>query len=900
MARSFAYNVQNTMAVLWVPGNSETAIKQAFEQYARQICGTNQQYSEPMPLIARQLSQRFSEQWLVVYDGLDASLINIQQYLFANLGESKILITTRNKDLASYTKATHALQMDPLNEQLSQDLLNVYMNTDSTSLAAGQAVQEEQTPQETDARRRIVKELGGLPLAIAIIGTALRKDSGIPSINSQAYLAWTDEVKDILLEQDPVFSDYSSSVWKAFQFAFQGILQGTGINQYAAYLAHFAVSCENSSNLAEYIRLYRNFRTKNTTRTLSTATSGSLVIRQLRFLENGLFELAIKALAAVNMVTVNWMEDGPNDVPYIEMHSLVRRWLDSMNHDKVPTYTGSKMWLIGFGMYNQLNGSRVGAARFEPLLKEVSETLIENPEVPNGSEVPASETVYPLLLDAQIKLSTSSDFLPVGSAQRSRLHQFSGQLELEITKSYDDNLKDIDWNSKFQDWARELEEQVEYAIRSDAKEKKDYTIKDFFLDTLDSHGCIPIAFSNEAPYELRYVGQTDTIEKIKADITTRIESLLVEHLAQKAFGQLPAIPPNEPRVFIAKWLRNWENDVTEIIRNCLAEVFIKLQSAADTQRLATELPSQSNSATVAKDQSFGAYLQSMTSSSDPRNAFFAVLRRTVKAATQQFLESSSAVEILSEQKDTFRDICERAIRNGFDDRPIDAFFSEPPSTEAGTVTAFSMLWDLAWPARFLGGLDDLIAAKTFEGISDNLRDAAKQGFSSTFNNYLYDSSSFVEELADQVFNASALRNMFPNWIFSGWIDPLSDDEDSDNEEPTYINLMHESKQKTMSAMKSIYDDPADVADESTAVQALKSTFDLRKSMHNEVMYRLNQLQLTDRIGLGPFFAKMHLSDCDKSLRLACSVLQNGVYEDLAGSLDHMIQIENSWSISGAR
>jgi hypothetical protein len=886
------------MAILWIPGNSEAAIKQAFEQYARQICESDQQYSEPMPLIARQLSGRFSGQWLVVFDGLDAPLINIQQYLFADLRESKILITTRNKDLATCIKATHVLQVNPLNEQIGQDLLNVYMNTDSASLTAGQAAQEEQTLLETDARRRIVKELGGLPLAITIVGAALRKEGGIPSINSQAYLAWADEVKDTLLEQDPVFSDYSSSVWKAFQFAFQGILQGTGINQYAAFMAHFAASCENAANLAEYIRLYRKFRTGNTASTRSAATQGHSVIGQLRFLEIGFFELAIKALAALNMVTVNWIEGGPNDVPYIEMHSLVRRWLGKTNHDKVFTYDGSKMWLLGFGMYDQLNGSRVGASRFEPLLKEVSETLIENPRMLDDNQVPASEAIFPLLLDAQIKLSKSIDFLPAGSAQRSRLHQFSRELESELTNSYDNNLKDINWNSVFQDWARELGEQVEYAVASDA-EKDDYMLKDFFLDTLDSHGCIPIAFGSEAPYELHHVGQTNMIEEIKADITARMESLLVEHLAQEAFRQLPAIAPNESSAFIRTWLERWEKDVAEIIRNCLAEVFVKLQSAADIQRLTTELPSPSNSAAVVGDQSLGGYLQSMSSSSDPKNAFFAVLRRTVKAATEQFLNSSPVVEILNKQKDAFRDICERAIQKGFNNRATDAFLSQPLLAEAGIDTVFSMLWELAWPGRFPGGLDNLIAAKTFEAISDNLKDAAKQGFSSTFENYLSDNSSFVQKLAYEVFSASAIRNMFPNWILSEWIDPLSDDEDSDDEEPTYINLMHESKQQTMSAMKHIYDGRANVANEGAAVQALKSTFHCRKAIHNKVMDRLNQPELTDRTGMGPFFAKMHFKDCDKSLRLVCSVLQHGTSEDFAESLDHLIRVENAWNFSKA-
>lgn len=296
------------------------------------------------------------------------------------------------------------------------------------------------------------------------------------------------------------------------------------------------------------------------------------------------------------------------------------------------------------------------------------------------------------------------------------------------------------------------------------------------------------------------------------------------------------------------------------------------------------------------NKSFGGYLQYMSSSSDPRNTFFAVLRRSVKAATEQFLEFCSAVKILSEQKDTFRDTCERAIRKGFSDRATDAFHSEPLSAEAGTDTLFSMLWELAWPGRFPGDLDNLIAAKVFEAITDDLKDAAKQGFSNTFENYLCDNSLFVKELAYEVFSTSAIQNMFPNWISSGWIDPLSDNEDSDDEEPTYINLLHKSKKQTMSAMKSVYDNHKHVEDEGTTVQTLKLTFNCRKATHDEVMYRLNQSELTDRTGLGPFFAKMHFEECDNSLRLACTVLQHGASEDFVESLDH-IRFENAWTLS---
>jgi hypothetical protein len=880
------------MAVLWIPSSSEAAIKQAFEQYARQMCGNDQQYSEPVHLIAHQLSKRFPNQWLVVFDGLDDPLINVQQYTFTDLSASKILITTRNKDLASVLNTPYIWRMKPLDEQNGQDLLNMYLNTNSASVTPGQAAQEEQTHQEIDARRHIVKELAGLPLAIAIVGAALQKGNGIRSIDGQVYLAWSDEVKDRILQRDRLFSDYSSSVWKAFQFAFQDILQGTGINKDATSMAHFIASAESPSNLAEFVRLYRKFSATSTASNASVINSSHSVIAQLRFMENGSFELAIQALAAVNMITVNSMKVGPDDVPYIEMHSLVKRWLNGMNLGKAFAYAGSKMWLLGFGMYEDMTKGRVGASKFEVLLKEVSEPLIKNPRMLDDSHVPVSEAIIPLLLDAQTKLSKSIDSLPAESTQVSSLRQFSRELESEIATAYEDNFQYVDWDSVFQDWVRELGEQVEYAVASDAKEN-DYMLKHFFLDTLDSHGCVPIVFRLNAPNELHYVGQTDTIEKIMADITIRTESLIMEHLAQEAFAQLPAAALDASSAFIRTWSERWEKDVTEIIRYCLAETFIKLQSGADTQCLATQLPSQSNHAAEGEGQGFGDYLQPMSNLSGSRNAFFAVLRRTVKTATEQFLDSYPIVELLNEQNDTFRDTCEHAIRKGFGDRAAVALLSQPLSTEAGTDTVFGPLWELTWRGRFLGDLDNLIAAETFEAISDGLKDSAEKGFKDAFVNHLVDSSTLVDELASEVFSSSAISNMFPNWILSGSIDPLSDDEDSDGEKPTYINLLHMSQQQIMSAMMSIYGDRANVAVEGTVVQALKSTFGSRKLIHDTVMDRLNQPELTDRTGMGYLIAKMSFKDCDKSLRLACSILLYGISEDFVRSLDHIIHVENA-------
>ncbi|TGJ78941.1 hypothetical protein E0Z10_g9817 [Xylaria hypoxylon] len=310
-----------------------------------------------------------------------------------------------------------------------------------------------------------------------------------------------------------------------------------------------------------------------------------------------------------------------------------------------------------------------------------------------------------------------------------------------MTDSYDWSLRDTDLDAVFGSWCQALEEQVEYSVRCDAG-NDDYLLNDFFLDTLDSHGCIPIAFDSEAPDELYSVGQTDTMEMMKTDITTHTESLLREHLAQEASTQLLAATPNEPGEFIRTWSNQWGDEVTEIIPNCLAKVFTNVQCTTRTE-----------------DQSFGNYLESISSSSESRDAFFAILRRTVQAVTNQFLESYAAVERLSEHKDTFRDACERAIRMGLGDRAPIVFNFQPLSAEAETDTGFSILWGLALPGRFLGNLGSLIAAKVFNVISDDLKFASKQGFKSAFENYSCNNSVLVEELVDEVFERAALSNI---------------------------------------------------------------------------------------------------------------------------------------------
>lgn len=886
MARHFAYKNRGDMAVLWIQADSEPDITRGFEQYAKQIYRENGNYPEPVSFVGQLLSLRFPGKWLVILDGLDDPSINVHRYLFADLPVSKILVTTRRKDLASQIEATHVLHVNALEGHTAQDLLNTYIISRPGPDTTNRGHQEELPVGENEARRRVVKELGGLPLAISVVGASMRGDNGIPSLNCQAYLTWSDEDKVILLEQDPRHQPYSSSVWKAFTFAFQKILSGTKGYQHTSSMAEFIASCENASNLAEYFRLYRLFQSNNPGK-----SSGLTAINQIRFLENGLFELTIAELAAVSMITLNMTRDSPGSLPHIEMHSLVRKWLECRNHNNVLMYTAPKIWLVGFGMYDQMVRNQVGLKQFEPCMREIKTSLTKNlGKLPQNSCVPPAQIVSPFLLEAQKHLSKSIGFLPAGSEQLRRLRQFSEMLESEITKSYDHHLADIDWHSVFQGFVEEFSEQVEYAVESDAK-SQNYMLKDHFLETLESHGCIPIAFRAAAPFEMSYVGKTSLIEDISMEITARTECLLKIFLNRKSFKQVAQIAHESSSAAILQWKERWEHDVEEIVRRCLSEVL--------TERCPVSSPAN----TAAENRNLGGFFRAMTTSSDPRNAFFAILRQAIKAATREFLTRSPAIQILDTQQDTFRDSSESALRKALADRAQPIFFSEPLSSEAKHSTGFSMLWHLAWPARFPGGLKDLIAQQVVDFISDDLKEAAKTGFIAAFERHCQPGSSrgasnLAEDLAEEIFDASSLGDLFPNWISSSWIDlPDESDASNDGSEPIHTKLLDDAQLCTYGAMQAIYHNHAGGTPHDLAVQALKRTLECRKELHNVVMRRLNQPGLTDQTGMRAFFAKLNFEDCDKALGLASTVLKNGSRRDQV-ALERLAWIENMWTLKG--
>ena len=121
-----------------------------------------------------------------------------------------------------------------------------------------------------------------------------------------------------------------------------------------------------------------------------------------------------------------------------------------------------------------------------------------------------------------------------------------------------------------------------------------------------------------------------------------------------------------------------------------------------------------------------------------------------------------------------------------------------------------MLGHVAWPATFPGGLEDLIAQQVVDFIPDDLKEAAKTGLIAAFEPHCQPgssrgASSLAEDLAEEIFDASSLSNLFPNWISSGWIDlPDESDASYDGNEPIHTRLLDDAQLCTFGAMQAIY------------------------------------------------------------------------------------------------
>ncbi|RVD80592.1 uncharacterized protein DFL_008487 [Arthrobotrys flagrans] len=762
MARHLAYRKGDKMAVLWITASSKETIIKGFKQYARQICGERRSLSQPVSIIHQFLSKHFDGRWLLILDGLDDPNVDIGQYIFNGLPNAKVLVTTRYTQVANRIGATCVLQINPLNEGKGTVLLSKYINPISTG--ENSALETELPREETDARIQLVHELGGLPLAISIIGAALRDRNDIPSTSCQAYFKWRAETQDDLLAQDPEFPDYSSSVRKAFTFAFQGILSGTESDQHAASMAFFIASCENASNTADYFQLYRQL-------------PQSPGLENIDFLKDGSFELATCKLATINMVTWSWPSNRP---PFIEMHSLVKRWIERIYSDRIHSYTVPKMRLLGLHMYNNMMTDQVRESQFTTLMDEIDNLAKQNPGTVYEGWDATPDILLPLLLSSQKELLRAISLVPVGITEIRRFSRFSKTLQSEMNAAYHSNLKDIDWEIFGHKFTKYIVCMANFFCKPRLEHPK---IKGwgptlgpelYSTETLDDCGLN--AFTNGIPGHRAWaaIGHTSLIQDLKMAIMTEMERSIDAYLDPNVVNQAHETLTKRSDSAIHEWIETWILDAEEIIRRTLKKVFTEHCGAGDERKHAE-------------------HHQAMTSSWDPTKAFFVVLYRVAKAGAEDYLKSSRTIHAFGTQQSNCRDAWEPITRGGLGDkgqRVLDQF------------------WDPTGSIR-LERLGDYAAKLVTYLVADSLMKAAQAGFAKAFGRSCPQNPA--ERLASTVFSRFSVRDIFLSLDSDSLskadctgLDEAENPDNYDSGELSYIQLMDDAQECVIRAMKAAY------------------------------------------------------------------------------------------------
>lgn len=622
----------------------------------------------------------------------------MESYIFPHLPSGKVLITTQNASICDRINANHIMQVTPLDEEAAEKLLlltaarTAYVNTANVSESAG----------EVQARKQVLRELGYLPAAISVVGGILRGSLGSLQISCETYLQRNNEARDKDLEESPILTTYRS-VWKAFEICFQHFLSDQATNsKRAAHLAYFVASFEDASNLKDGVQLYRLAARQRDQVQIDSESTGSKVMRELHFLDHNFFRRSFDKLVSANFITGNWTKSGDDHVPYIEMHSLFKRWLQREHTGQIGSLLRPKLWLLGFGMCKQLEQTVVETDRHSSLKSELRASIATHRVYCYDNAISNHEAVVPFVLDAMRGLAQSIQHLPVDTQQQPGLAMYSDNLHDSMREIYDDQIKAIDWTTVFDEFIDELNDQVEYAVRHESQKKPDFQL-DFFLQTLDDWGCLPIAFRTAAANKLQLCGQIQPIEELKDRIVLNIRSLLLACLGSEATEEVADmchVPHVERRSIGQRWVTRWAGDVSAIIKRGFDEAF----STVCRHGIAPGAPTPTTETETAGTEL--ATLFEGFSTSHPRNIFFATLRRVIAALTEELLIDFGALDILETKCIQIRDVCESAIRRGLGDRAGEVFHFQPLSSEANHPTGFSMLWQWAWGGRVAGGLTD--------------------------------------------------------------------------------------------------------------------------------------------------------------------------------------------------
>ncbi|KAK6516882.1 hypothetical protein TWF506_006766 [Arthrobotrys conoides] len=781
------------MIVLWITASSKETMIKGFEQYAGQICGEGHDLSQPVSIIHQFLSKKFSGRWVLILDGLDDTDIDIDQYTFNGLQDAKILVTTRYAQVANHIGATHILQVTSLNQNKSQLLRSQYINPISTD---GDPVQENELAQEEiNARAQLVHELGGLPLAISIIGAALRDRTGASSMSCRAYLKWPAEVQDAFMTQDPEFSNYPHSVRKAFTFAFERILFGTENHQHVSSMAFFIASCESARNTAEYFKLYRQL-------------PQNLGLENLDFLKDGFFELAIRKLAATNIVTWSWVSD---KAPSIEMHSLVRGWIRSIDSDRIHSFTTSKLRLVGFHIYDRILTNRVRDGRLAPLLREIHNLGAHNSITAQKHWDDMPDIALAFLLASLGSLKSSLSWLPVGAAEVRRFSKFSEELQLEINSSSHFHLEDTDWKL-FGKFVSQLGSNAGSTVEPRRLTPGQEELPKTDPSTLGLSDIFEMpVFQLFAPKDRSWeeLGHTSLIQGIMTTTTVEVGRSIETHLEFDAVNEAHQTISEVSDSAISEWIRSWPFDILEITCRSFRGVIMEYCGGENEVEL--------------KEKRLA-----MASSWDPRNAFFVALDQAINKGVDDYLKSSPAAHILTVQQ-------------------------SEPGGPSDPITEEQRLPTL------LERLGDYITKSVTNNISKELIKSAKAGFVKAFERIC--SENTANALADEVFSTSEIKNIFLEWGSRTYFDTFDNKPESSNDsgELACIQLMDEAQEKILGAMKMIYGNQDFSVDRDTKVlvrQALDLTAKCHAAVHNTIEVVNPEIYGLSNVNLEVYYTRM--------------------------------------------
>ncbi|KAH0035849.1 hypothetical protein KCU78_g1976, partial [Aureobasidium melanogenum] len=129
MMRYFAHTIKTEKNILWILATSEDDIRASFSKYAQQLGAGSVNISDPASFIAKRIDEKFPADFLIIFDGLDNSSINLGPYLFSDKINVSVFITTQRRQLGSGIGATHEMQVTSMDNDAAEDLLTTVMST---------------------------------------------------------------------------------------------------------------------------------------------------------------------------------------------------------------------------------------------------------------------------------------------------------------------------------------------------------------------------------------------------------------------------------------------------------------------------------------------------------------------------------------------------------------------------------------------------------------------------------------------------------------------------------------------------------------------------------------------------------------------------------------------------